>query len=143
MTKRIVVLMTLFILMPLSGCPSDAGPDPEVDYTGTLNQSGDEFIMQGDLYLRHTDDRTYRNISVTLYDADCGRISTTRLGTLDGRLDVSVTSKMVPEYVVIGSPEFWAEGPLQVTYFEERNGNGTDYIGRPTGSRAEFPCHPS
>jgi hypothetical protein len=143
MSTRVVLGLTLCALLALAGCPSDGGPDPLLEYTGTLNESGDGFVMQGDLYLRHTDDRTYRNISVTLYDADCGRISTTRLGTLDGRLDVAVTSKMVPEYVVIGSPEFWTEGPLQVTYYEERNGNGTDYIGRPTGSRAEFPCHPS
>ncbi|MFD1512603.1 hypothetical protein [Halomarina rubra] len=80
---------------------------------------------------------TYRNVTVLLYDEQGRLYQSERVGTVEYRTNVTVTSGTVPKYVVIDSPDLWNDSTIVVDYYE-REDSGL-FRQRLATSRANLP----
>lgn len=126
----------------LAGCVTvPKGEEVDIHYDGSINGANEEFRMDG--YVSSgggiPDQETYRNISIKLYSKDGTLLCEDDVGTLQAhdRRNVSVTADIVPEYVIITSPDFWDE-QVEVDYFQ-RNPNREGYDREEATSKEDLP----
>jgi len=137
------LIFTLFILVVLSGCATlPQGEGIDVVFIGDINVSESSFHMD-----RHLssgggipDRKEFRNVRIELYSENGEILYSSEVGDLQadqGRLNVSIISDQIPEYIVIRSPEFWNE-QVMVAYFQ-RSSDSRDYSGKDIYSKSELP----
>lgn len=127
----------------IAGCSTvPKGEEVEVVYIGSINASGDSFQMNG--YLSSgggvAEQERFRTVTVQLYAENGDLLCEREIGSLQadaGRLNVSVAANVVPQYVLITSPDFWDE-QVEVNYFQ-RKPNGESYDREDVTSESELP----
>jgi len=142
-TIQIGILVALVMVTSLAGRSTvPHGEEAEVIYIGSINASNSDFQMDGHLSTGGgvPDPETYRNIKIQLYAENGTMLCSVKVGDLranHGRRNVSVTSTVVPEYVLVTSPDFWNE-QTKVNYFQ-RSSSGEEYERERVFSKSELP----
>lgn len=121
MNHRIAVMLGLVVLLTTSGCYIDPAQGADVEFYGNITATDDGFRMNGDLELGGGNPQLdeYREIEVVLYANDGEVLYREELGTLhnkSSRLNVSISSDHMPEYVIFDSPNIW-DATGEIDYF--------------------------
>ena len=149
---RPLALVALVLSMALAGCYYPEASNHSVFYDGTFAAENGTFRMNGTVSVHSgaSDDRTYRNVHVVLYDEDRQLIDAfpvAPLSTLNHtESPVEGRSDVIPTYVVIESPDFWTGERLHV--YSYRMANAKDdpfsegpygrYVQKTPGTKAKF-----
>lgn len=137
------LILAIVLTSSISGCVMvPKGEEVEVLYVGSINASNGSFQMDGFVSTGGgiPDRGTYRDVSIQLYTEDGTVLCGTEVGDLEAshsRRNVSVTASVVPEYVILTSPDFWNED-VKVDYFQQ-DSNMEDYDRNYVGSKSELP----
>lgn len=139
-------LMLLAVLtLTLSGCFIEPGQGTTIDFDGNMSAENGTFRMSGEVELgsgNPTQD-SYEDIQLELYDTDGTLLAKRHLGTLRNLsqgLPVNISTRSVPKYVILDSPNIWS-GQTGVSYFVKAN-DSTYYHVRGTNRRSDLPVTP-
>ena len=139
MKKRTGIIIVC-LLITLAGCPGvEPGPGTNVGFSGKFAITEAGFEMEGKIAETPgtAGFHEFRNVSVQLYTKNGTLIRSFQIGTLNWSTNVSITSKQVPYYVIITSPEFWEVDNIGVDYYERTEDDL--YIQRIASSKSELP----
>lgn len=136
---RTLAVLALVLSVALAGCYYPEAPNHSVAYDGTLATENGTFRMNGTVTTRGgaSDDRTYRNVHVALYDEDRQLIDAFSVAPLstpdDTESHVEGSADVVPTYVVIESPDFWTGERLHVSSYRLSDGEDDPFSVGPYG----------
>ncbi|WP_436932713.1 hypothetical protein [Halosimplex halobium] len=136
--KRAIGILLVVCLSFLSGCPSNNGG--QIGFIGSVNTTDSGFTITGKVSNTGYTDARHSDVSIYLMSSNGTVLISKELGTLSERssLNVSVSTKEIPEYIIINSPSFWTYDQISVSYYEIENG-GSTYVQEVIGSKDEFP----
>ena len=129
----------------VSGCPLSGSKPPVITYNGKLNVSAEGFQMEGQVENQEavSDPTRFENVTVYLYTANESLIRSVSIGTLDRRAKISVTTKQIPEYIIISSARTLAMKNIVIDYYTRVDEGPGNYTVDTANSRQDLPVQPS
>lgn len=143
MNKLNIVLGVVIVVSMLSGCFVEPGEGASIGFDGSFNVTDEEFEMDGQLWLGGgaPAQGEYRVIRLELYAENGTLLYEEDLGTLHNRsdrLDVSVSLRTVPYYVVFNSSDIW-DGETAIDYYVRSQDAYQGYQLNTATEREELP----
>ncbi|WP_436932719.1 hypothetical protein [Halosimplex halobium] len=140
--KYLISVAVVASLVLIAGCLTN-GSGGGVGITGNITATGEGFYLNGTVEHTGMTDPTFEDVSVYLYTANGSVIRSEYLGTMDETgLEVRLRASQIPKYVIVDSPDIWADSGIGAYYYEyvedSQAPNGI-YAERGAGSREEFP----
>lgn len=140
----VCLIFILLVVGCIGGEPRTDYP-PEISLDGPMNASDDEFHLGGVIQEQGGTayQNTYHDIVVCLYAEDGEKLHTTtpvEINPSQRRVNISVTTDVVPKYVIVNSPDFWKHPDVQVTYYFKTTFQGeTAYQAERIGQHKSLP----
>lgn len=122
MTDRVIIIIMFLFLVGSAGCArTEPGMGADVSFAGTMNATESGYTMDSQIAIGggESERETYKNVSIYLYSENKSLLYLKQVGTLQGLLNVSLSVSEAPYYVIISSPDFWADSALEVAYYEK------------------------
>lgn len=118
-----IIMSSLIVLALVSGCLGVETKKPSVEIVshGNLSIEGGDFSYDATIETsraRTNEEFSFKEVNLSLYGEDKSKIKSVRVGTVstsqDRPANVKMKSDIIPKYVVIESPEFWALPNVEV-----------------------------
>lgn len=142
--RQIIPITSIVIMVLLAGCFLEPAGTPSAAFDGEVEvDASGEFRMEGSYGLSHSPaGGDFSDLSVCLYSETGSLVKEERLGSLNGRQEVSVSAQSVPDLVVFYSPDFDTESVWFAYYLIREDDSGLYYVERKASSSAELPVDP-
>jgi hypothetical protein len=112
-----------------------------VTFAGEVNTSADSVTINGSITDTQASDQTFSNVTVYAYAANETLLRNTHIGTLETRLDVTLSLPADTATIVICSPDFWPGSGFSVEYLH-RTTEGK-FVEMTAATPAELPVRPT
>jgi len=103
-------LLAICLLVTLSGCTlgDQPGRGSFVSFSGEIDSSGDEFLMEGYIDQDGTDTQMLNNVFVCGYSESGELLFAQPVPPFEVKQDITIRNDQHPHYILIYSEEFWA-----------------------------------